>query len=67
MTGMDERHGVTWLAIAVAIIAGLTGIATAPWPDGKRAIVAAVYAPLFLISIPVQAIMAGCSAAASCL
>ena len=51
---------IGWLGLLVAAAIGLVGLATAPWPDRTRALVAAIYAPLFLISLPFQALVAGC-------
>ena len=51
--GMDDpnRSRRDWIA----------GLITAPWPEKVRAVVAAVIPPLFLISLPFQALMAACT------
>jgi hypothetical protein len=53
---------IGWVVLLVVAAIGLVGVATAPWPDNIRAVVAAVYAPLFLLSLPIQALIAGCTA-----
>ena len=49
------------LALAVAGLLGLAGVATAPWRDGVRLVVAIVYVLLAFVALPFIGLLAVCT------
>ena len=58
---LEPPRATAWVSVFLAVVPGFLGVGTAPWPDKPRAVVAAIYLPLLLISMPLHMLVAACS------